>query len=272
MRRVYGWKKDKPDLRDHQLKLAGKPRALPPKVDLRTVIKCPKPYDQGELGSCTANAISFAYQYDELLQNNTQCFMPSRLFIYYNERAMEGTISEDSGAELRDGIKSINSQGVCEESSWPYEITQFTLKPPPVCYVEGSNCKSVAYSRVTQDQSAIKTVLANQRPIVFGFTVYESFESETVAHTGLMPIPHTKTEKCLGGHAVVCVGYDDDQIMADGSKGGFIIRNSWGSSWGIEGYFYMPYSILVDSTLSSDLWVVTQVTNPSNLTLSPAPH
>jgi C1A family cysteine protease len=263
MRRTYGWKKDKVDTRDHKLKLSGKPKLLPPVVDLRKECVFPPAYDQGELGSCTANAIGFAYQYDEIIQCNTTCFMPSRLFIYYNERAMEGTVNEDAGAEIRDGIKSINSLGVCSESIWDYNTSRFTIKPSKECYEEGTKCKSLAYSRVDQDINSLKTVLHNKRPIVFGFTVYDSFESEDVSKTGMMPVPDVKKEHCCGGHAVICVGYDDNKEFKSGSKGAFIVRNSWGSSWGDNGYFYMPYSIMTDNDMSSDFWVINQVTNPA---------
>uniref|UniRef100_A0A6C0BK08 Peptidase C1A papain C-terminal domain-containing protein n=1 Tax=viral metagenome TaxID=1070528 RepID=A0A6C0BK08_9ZZZZ len=262
MARKYGWKKDKSDARDHVLKLCRKPVQLPSCVDLRKEITLPEIYDQGDLGSCTANAIGFAYQYDEISQKNSNCFMPSRLYIYYNEREIEHTVLEDSGAELRDGMKSINRDGVCQEPSWPYVINRFTQKPTKECYDEGKKCKSVSYSHVEQDIISLKTVLNHKLPIIFGFIVYESFESEIVAKTGIMPMPKTQNEPCLGGHAVVCVGYDDDKIMGDGNKGAMIIRNSWGHGWGDQGYFYMPYDFITNPQFASDFWVLNQVTNP----------
>jgi len=260
--RVYGWKRDKNDHRDHKLRLTMKNIELPSKVDLREEFTFPEPYDQGSLGSCTANAIGFAYQYDEIIQNNSSCFMPSRLFIYYNERKMEGTIHEDSGAEIRDGIKSINTHGVCKETLWPYTIDKFTLTPTQECYDEGRKCQAVSYSRVEQDIYSIKTMIHNKRPIVFGFMVYESFESKEVSKTGMMTLPKPKKEKCCGGHAVICIGYSDEIDFKDGSKGAFIIRNSWGPDWGDKGYFYMPYKFLLNPDLASDFWVVHQVTDP----------
>jgi len=254
MNRAYGWVKDKQDHRDLKCKLSGK-SDFPPMVDLRNEFKFPDVYDQGHLGSCTAQAIGFVYQYDEIFQHNTCCFMPSRLFIYYNERSLEGTINEDSGASIRDGIKTINSIGVCEEKLHPYEIEKFTTRPSKVCYDEAAKCKALEYSRVDQDLNSIKEILNSKRPIVFGFRVYESFESHEVAKSGIMPQPNVKKERLLGGHAVVCVGYDDE-------KKTFIIRNSWGAGWGDNGYFHMPYSVLCDTEMSADLWVVKKVSDP----------
>jgi C1A family cysteine protease len=124
----YGWVADLPDHRDH---IYAAPMqvvtSLPPKVDLTQ--QCPSVYDQGELGSCTANAIAAALEFD-LMKEKKQDFMPSRLFIYYNEREIEGTVDSDSGAQIRDGIKSVASQGDCPEREWPYNISKFTQKPP----------------------------------------------------------------------------------------------------------------------------------------------
>jgi C1A family cysteine protease len=127
----YGWIPDLPDHRDH-LYAAPPPRltALPPSTDLRP--QCPPVYDQGQLGSCTANAIAGAIEFDQMKQGQTP-FVPSRLFIYYNERDIEGTVGSDSGAQIRDGIKSVAQQGVCPEPEWPYDITKFTEKPPDTC-------------------------------------------------------------------------------------------------------------------------------------------
>ena len=249
--RRYGWKRDHPDCRDHRMFYNTNNIENINNVDLRN--KCPKVYDQGDLGSCTANAIAFAYQFDEFRQNEIEPFMPSRLFIYYNERKMEGDVSNDSGAAIRDGIKSINVQGVCPESEWPYNIDDFTDEPSEQCYEDAKNYYSVEYNRVDQVIPQLKACLNDGFPFVFGFSVYESFESPEVAETGVMPIPK-KNEKLLGGHAVAAVGYDN-------SKKSFIIRNSWGEKWGLNGYFYMPYEYISNCSLCNDFWVVKRVKN-----------
>jgi C1A family cysteine protease len=178
----------------------------------------------------------------------TPDFVPSRLFIYYNERVIEGTVEADSGAQIRDGIKSVAGQGDCPESELPYDINKFAQKPAARCYRDAVKYKAVSYSRVIQDPSQLKGCLASGFPFVFGFTVYESFEGQDVARTGIVPMPATG-EKVLGGHAVLAVGYDDAQQR-------FLVRNSWGSDWGQGGYFTIPYAYLTDSNLSDDFWTI----------------
>jgi C1A family cysteine protease len=247
----YGWIPDLPDHRDH-LYAAPQPvlAKLPKKVDLRT--KCPPVFNQGELGSCTANAIAAAHQFGQMKQKKPKAFTPSRLFIYYNERVMEGTVREDSGAMIRDGIKSLVKQGAAPESTWPYAIKKFATKPPKKCYDAGLKNQALSYQRLTPVLSQLKGCLAAGYPFVFGFSVYESFESEAVARTGKVPMPDGSTEKQLGGHAVLAVGYDE-------AKQRFIVRNSWGAGWAIKGYCTFPYAYLLDANLCDDFWTVRVV-------------
>src|ERR1700716_1029968 len=226
----FGWIPDQPDQRDHLY--AAPPHflaALPASTDLRA--RCPAVYDQGALGSCTANAIGGAIEFDRLKQKLPD-FVPSRLFIYYNERVIEGTVHSDSGAQIRDGIKTVASQGVCPEPEWPYDISKFTLKPSPKAYKDATADRAVSYQALVQEVNQMKGCLASGYPFVFGFTVYESFESAAVAKSGEVPLPGPG-EAVLGGHAVVAVGYDE-------ARRRFLIRNSWGTSWGVKGYFTMP--------------------------------
>ncbi len=184
----YGWIPDLPDQRDHLYTAPQPVRAkLPKKVDLRR--KCPPVFNQGALGSCTANAIAAAHQFDQMKQKKTRPFTPSRLFIYYNERVMEGTVREDAGAMIRDGIKTLVKQGAAPETTWPYVISKFASKPPKKCYDAGLLNQALSYQRLTPVLSQLKGCLASGYPFVFGFSVYESFESETVARTGKVPMP-----------------------------------------------------------------------------------
>jgi C1A family cysteine protease len=246
----YGWLPDLPDARDQLY--AAPPHvvaALPPAVDLRP--QCPAVVDQGQLGSCTANAIGSAYRYDVLRQGGSKVFAPSRLFIYYNERAMEGTTGSDSGAMIRDGIKSLVKQGTCSEKTWPYNIARFAVRPPPKAYTEALKHQAVSYARVTRTLPQLKGCVAAGFPFVFGFTVYESFESQEVADTGVVPMPGPG-EAVLGGHAVLAVGYADATRRIR-------VMNSWGTAWGDRGYFTMPYEYFTSRGLSSDFWVVRTV-------------
>jgi C1A family cysteine protease len=246
----YGWVPDLPDSRDFMFaapleNLA----ALPPSVDLRP--QCPKEvYDQGQLGSCTANAIAGALEFDQIKQG-LNAFVPSRLFIYYNERVAEHTVNTDSGAQIRDGIKSVGSIGAPPETDWPYDISKFIDKPPQKAFKDAPLGKALQYQRVPQVLNQMKGCLASGYPFVYGFTVYESFESPQVAQTGMAPMP-ASSEKVLGGHAVVAVGYDDASQR-------FISRNSWGAGWGMGGYFTIPYAYLTDNNLADDFWTIRLV-------------
>lgn len=246
----YGWLPDLPDGRDllyaAPLETLAK---LPKRVDMRE--QCPPVYDQMELGSCTANAIGAALEFDQIKQEE-DAFTPSRLFIYYNERAMEGSVHSDSGAAIRDGIKTVVKQGACrEDPTWPYDIGKFDTKPPKPAYIEGKKHQAIRYLRLSQALGQLKGCLASGFPFVFGFTVYESFESAQVAKTGHAPIPKAG-EGLLGGHAVMAVGYDE-------AKQWFIVRNSWGARWGMKGYFTLPYPYLLQPSLSSDFWTIRRV-------------
>ena len=220
--------------------------AMPASADLRP--RCPPVLDQGQLGSCTANSIANAHRFDQMKQSKGKSFAPSRLFIYYNERDMEGTVNEDSGAQIRDGIKSIAQLGVCDEAEWPYNITKFTNKPSAACFKDALEHQALSYQRVTQSLTQMKGCLASGFPFVFGFTVYEGFESAAVAKSGDANLP-APGEKVIGGHAVLAVGYDD-------SKQRFTVMNSWGTGWGKKGFFTIPYAYLTDDNLASDFWTV----------------
>lgn len=249
-RRGYGWIPDRPDQRDF---LYSAPpaflQALPAKVDLRP--QCLAVYDQGRLGSCTANAVGGAIQFDQMKERLPQIFIPSRLFIYYNERVLENSVDSDAGAMLRDGIKTVARQGVCPETLWPYVISKFKLKPTSACYAEAAKHTALSYQRLVQTLAQMQSCLASGYPFVFGFTVYESFDSAEVARTGHAPLPSAR-EKVLGGHAVCAVGYDDAARV-------FFCRNSWGTRWGMRGYFTMPYSYLTSRDLASDFWTIRTV-------------
>ena len=256
----YGWRPDLPDARDHYFAvLPTTLKKLPARVDLRP--KCPPVYDQGEIGSCTANAIAGAIEFERRKAAQKPAFTPSRLFIYYNERAMEGSVGQDSGAQIRDGIKTINRQGVCPEKMWSYEDTPAVSdggpwpagakpaqRPPKGCYNTALDYQAIQYQRVMPISSQMKGCLAEGNPFVFGFTVYASMYAASGAPKKVVPMPSSK-DKVLGGHAVLAVGYDDKTQH-------FIVRNSWGRDNQDKGYFYMPYAYLTDAGLAGDFWVV----------------
>lgn len=247
----FGWLKDLPDHRDIPY-LAIRPMSmapieLPDKVDLK--LNCPPIYQQANLGSCTAQAIIAAYEMELIKQEDLPNASFSTLFLYYNERVMEGTVELDAGAYIRDGVKSINKTGICLEETWPYIISKFREKPPPNCYEEALYHQSILYASVSPNIYEIMLAMADGYPVIFGFTVYESFESDEVTRTGIMPFPKSG-ERAIGGHAVLAVGYNRE-------KQHLIVRNSWGKTWGDAGYFYMPFSYI--NKLARDWWIIKQV-------------
>lgn len=251
----YGWIRQLPDIRD-RCYLESIER-LPDSLDLSTLPYMPDVYDQGELGSCTANGTAAALEFD-IRKQGLLDLLPSRLFIYFNTRSMEGNIDCDSGGTIRDAIKSVNTFGACSEVIWPYDISKFTDKPLPNCYSAALNNVSIKYHSVVQAQDVIKTCMNNGFPLVFGFTVYTSFEDGSWLSSGNMPIPDFENESVIGGHCVVLVGWDDNRQWSRG-KGMWKIRNSWGSDWCENGYFWMPYEYLLNSALASDFWQIQTV-------------
>lgn len=244
----YCWRRDHHDERDYML---GRPNGRPIQIHVDLRNKCPPVYDQGDMGSCTANAICASFQYI-CIREGKQVFFPSRLFLYYNERSIEGTVGEDSGASLRDGLKSIATQGVCSESLWPYDRSKLTTKPSPICYDTAKNHNALQYQRLYQRIEDLEACLTWGIPFVFGITLYDSFESDAVARTGKVPMPDTSSENMLGGHAVMAVGYDRPSKQ-------LICRNSWGAAWGDKGYFYLPYAYAIDRNLAGDFWCIQVV-------------
>jgi C1A family cysteine protease len=244
--RRFGWHPSLPDKRNRKFFRA--PVALPAAVDWTQ--KLPPAYDQQDMGSCIENAVSGAIQFLQGVQKEP-LVMPSRLFMYWNVRVMEGTTASDAGGEIKDCIQSVNKQGICPESEWPYEDTRLTFPPTPACYMDAS--KELLLQYLSIDNTVIDDIKAAlvQGPVVFGFTVYDSFESDAVAATGIVPMPNLATESVQGGHAVLAVGYDDDTQL-------FIVRNSWGT-WGQNGYCRMSYKYLTDPNLASDFWALQRL-------------
>jgi hypothetical protein len=184
----------------------------------------------------------------------------SRLFEYYATRKIEGTVQEDSGATIRDAIKAGAQYGVAAEAAYPYDITKFAVNPPAAIWAAAATHKVTSYHSIADgDLSTMKSMLASGFLVGFGFQVYDHFMSQTMATEAVLPYPDP-SEQLQGGHAVCLVGYDDAKVIkrANGtfSTGAFLVRNSWGASWGLGGYFWMAYDYVGDTKQASDFWVV----------------
>lgn len=241
--RIYNYKFDKHDERDFKFVPTVSITDLPKLVDLSQF--CPPIFDQSNLGSCTGNMTAGAIFTRRKIEKLSD-IIPSRIWIYYQARKIEGTIDEDSGATIRDAIKGVATFGYCSEKSLPYDISKFTKTPSSKCVKEAKQNLIQRYESVPQDLNTIRACLAQNYSINIGIAVYESFESTNVAKTGIVPIPKP-SEKVLGGHAVHIIGYDDDKKL-------FKLANSWGVSWGDKGFFYLPYDYVLNSVLASDFW------------------
>jgi C1A family cysteine protease len=246
-RNRYGWVPDLPDQRD-LLFFFGPKIVLPESVDLRS--QMPSVDDQGNLSSCVSNGVAAVSEFLWMGQPEGHR-SSSRLFIYYNGRVIENCINEDGGLMIRDGIKAVAQYGECLESEWPYDENKFADKPSQNCYDHAVTHKVLVYKRISRSLQDMKICLVNGYPFVFGATLYDSFESDEVAETGIVPMPQAD-ESVVGGHCMVAVGFNNE-IQS------FIIRNSWGESWGMKGHCFMPYKYLTNSNLCDDRWMITNI-------------
>lgn len=222
-------------------------------VDLRTSNKFPPVFDQNPLNSCTANTVAAILYYDMKRQGLSDIFIPSRLFIYYNERGIEGTINQNANVSMRHCIETISKMGYCKEETWPYNTAKYKDRPPSSAYDFASKHKALNVATLSANLDRLKGCLQEGNPFVFGFKVFESFQSAAVVSNGVVPMP-AAGEKELGAHAVVAVGYDDE-------KQHIIFRNSFGLLWGDTGYGYLPYKYFTsDDDLVFDFWVISKVT------------
>ena len=255
-RHNFGWLPDIPDHRDLKLKLAPLTAKLPARVDLTESGAFPPAYDQGDLGSCVANAIAGAIEYAmrkrpddprvaDFLEDDRK-FTPSRLFIYYGAREIIGLTHEDSGCHIRDGMKVVYNLGAPRETGWKYDEAKFANRPPKRVYRSAPFHKITSYRSVDVDVFAVKQALAEGLPVIFGVAVFYSFFENA---NGDIPMP-ALNEPMLGGHAMLIVGYDDTTQR-------FKFRNSWGASWGRDGYGTIPYAYVGNRGLGADYWVLT---------------
>lgn len=241
----FGWRKDRPDHRDKHFRPALSPKRLPAAVDLRD--HCPPHMDQGALGSCTANGITGALRY-ALMKEGYKDTPYSRLQLYFDEREIEGTVKEDSGAEIRDGVKSLAAKGVAPEALWPYNIDRFKQRPSKQVYARAVQFQALEYRKVDVDATAVKSALAEGFPVIVGYNCFDQIDSDSAARTGIIEMPGTH-EAPVGGHCTYLCGYGQH-------SGYFTSRNSWGSDWGDRGDMYLPEAYIEQQ--GDDFWVLTK--------------
>jgi C1A family cysteine protease len=244
----FGWVRDDLDQRDLQYAMPEQ-LALPSSVDLRSAM--PEIYDQGNCNSCVGNALAASLQYERMQHNKTPNYRPSRLFLYYNARLLDGDQNYDGGCQIRLALKGINKYGYCAGELWRYLISKVKVRPSTAAYRDGETHKVYKYESVRQDKYYLQQLLASGQPIIFGFGVYQSYQSRTVSKTGIVPLPE-RSERRLGGHAVLLVGYDNNRQL-------YKFRNSYGTGWGDAGNGYLPYAYVENPQLAGDFWIVREV-------------
>jgi C1A family cysteine protease len=245
----YGWKPQITDLRDKQFTVATN-FVLATEFDLRSTGYLPPVWDQLQSGSCCGHGTVAGIMYARA-KAGLPLIDLSRFFPYYNGRVIEGVAQYDDGAQIRDVVKASALLGDCPYAEWPTDVSKVTDKPPAICYTDAIKHK-IQYTAVTQVPYHVKHCISVLGlPVVFGFTVYDSFETDAVAANGIVPMPDPMRDSPVGGHCVLAVGYSD-------SKNWIICRNSWGPDWGDKGYFYLPapYFYSPDG-LARDFWAVT---------------
>jgi C1A family cysteine protease len=252
--RKYGWKPSRPDSRNRIYRPSSAPAAqhVVPMTAYTTA------YDQLQLGSCVGNGVGRLWAH-RMRAENRGIIMPSRLFVYYNARQLEGDVNADNGCAVADGLKGVVQFGVPKEQLWPYDPNQFATSPTPAAYAAAAKDIALQYQSVPVDLSMIKSALSEGNPVVGGFTVFQSFEDtdwSSPGGSGVMPMP-ADHESTLGGHCVLWDGFDDATQT-------FWCVNSWGGNWGCGtphhkgrfGWFKMPYAFLPNC---SDFWIMTKV-------------
>jgi C1A family cysteine protease len=249
--RKFGWIPDKVDSRDILYSTAYKaPREYPDVISVR--VSCPPVYSQGSLSSCVGNAVAAGVDFAHLIQG-LGYYNPSRLFIYYNARKLEGTQDQDIGCTIRDAIKSVVQQGVCSEIDWPYIISNVNMEPTLFCYNNAMNEQVISYQRLGYIETEFERCLYEGYPFTIGARIFENFPMET--STGIIPMPEGEI---IGGHAMLIVGYNKLERM-------FTIRNSWGENWGDGGYGYIPFDYVLNNGWSGDFWTIRTVESENSI-------
>lgn len=221
--------------------------ALPDMTDLEPL--GPAVYDQGNLGSCTANASSGLCEF-VMKKTGYTWFTPSRLALYYWTRVIENSVNYDAGASIQDAVAVCHGNGVPHESMWWYNVNKFAVKPNAGVVADAAKYKTSQPLAINHfSLNDMQSCITQGFPFAFGFTICDGFEKGNWSNTtGMMPMPKVG-EKVIGGHAVLAVGYDN-------KKQAFKIRNSWGIKWGLKGHFWMPYSFIMSHDFADDFWTI----------------
>lgn len=262
-----GCVKDKPDERDFRFVKAVHWSELEP-IDLRS--SCPPVRSQGSIGACTAFGCTELFAFVRK-KNKLVNWIPAPLFTYYATRKSLNLENEDSGASIRDALKSTVKDGVAMERYWPYDPSKFTENPPEDVWINAEKHQTLQYFKVNDfDKSLFLGCLNDGYPFVFGINLYTSFNSFQTVFSGIVPIPDKEKEKCIGGHCMMAVGWK--KMQQDGVEKEFlIVQNSWGTSWGDHGFCYIPLEYIMTND-TFDFWTIRLTEECSEDTEDPIPE
>ena len=222
---------------------------VPSSVDLRkdfTQIK-----DQGTMGACTAFALVGIFEY--ILKKNHQPDVDlSEQFVYYNARKANSKSQVDTGSSLTSIIETMKEQGVCLEHLFPYNPEDIASEPPVEAYEDAQARKVVSAKIVNNELHDIKSAVSEGYPVVVTLTIYDSFNPQN----GFIHIPEETEvrEGKFGYHTMVICGYNDEARF-------FVVRNSWGLSFGDKGYCYIPYGYIEDENLMNGACIITEISD-----------
>jgi C1A family cysteine protease len=277
----YGWLQSN---RSGQLRLRGMVSGWQPSAELLAKVAnetkaslnladspfMPPVYDQQQIGSCVDNAYAAKGEFARAKLGLPGGWVPSRLMLYYDVRAAEGTLPYDDGSTVGDCIMCANFYGFAPEADWPYVPTPAdpnsgafpqgsppVVHPPSKAYVDGRMHLPVTPLRVQHNLMHLKACVEDGWMIQFGFTVYDSIYDQNGEPVKDLPMPK-RGDQIDGGHSVNIVFWDNTHRNADGSLGAFFVRNSWGPSVQVSGYFWIPYAYMM-SSLCSDFWTLRKV-------------
>ncbi|CAJ1337231.1 unnamed protein product [Effrenium voratum] len=218
----------------------------PEKVDLRPYMTTVE--DQSQTNSCCANAVAGAYEYinkRHAMQTGEKTEDVSRLFIYFVGRKKDQQMfredtaiaPKDEGMSLGGAISALQLKGACMESNWPFALDRVNEKPSDSCFSEAMRYKISESRKVPVDLETMRKCLAEGHPIVFGLKLTAQFFKPLRGGGIVTPDPGDPQSSKHGLHAMLIVGYNNRQKV-------FIVRNSWGTSWGDRGYGYVPYDYI----------------------------
>ncbi len=236
-----------------QVELMGK-SIIQPEVEVNGVLDlrkwCSPIENQYSAGSCVGNGVVGALEFLQI-RNGMEYTDLSRLFVYYNARLQTQDTDKDDGTYIRLAFSTLTTLGTCSEKVWPYDLDNLFVRPSWAAYRDAYPHKITSYYRITETDGqglidAIKRALNAQHPVVFGMKVDSDFLN--VDYRGIIDMPKSG-RRDLGGHCMMIVGYDDNVQR-------WIVRNSWGTNWGDNGYCYIPYACL-DACDANDFWVAT---------------